>query len=434
MKNRLKASVLAILTLLSLLVSGVYAQEALNKVLVVVNESVITQADLEKRINLLELEYRSAGQQPPTRRDVAARLLEDMIVDSLLLELARRNGFAVDSGQVDFALSVIAQQNGLNVNQLRTVIEQNGVSFSDYREDLRRQLILRQLINSRIGRTISVSDQEVDEYLAQNPVAANVADRKLEVAQILFAVPADVAGEERLEVRRLAEDVRQRLLEGWSFEAAVAEYSSDEQAANGGSLGLRTASQLPEIFLSALKNVSVGGLSEVFESPRGFHILKLVRELSGSSALIAQREVRHILVRQTALLPKEQVRARLDRIRDRIMAGEDFGEVAKLQSEDAGTRALGGSLGWVDVGGFPPEFEQALRPLTVNEVSPVFETGAGLHIAQITGEREVDVGENLRRRQAEQAIRGKKTQEALEQWTQSLREDAYVQYRVAIEG
>lgn len=412
----------------------VRAQEALNKVLVVVNESAITQADLEKRIALFELDYRSAGREPPARRDVIASILEDMIVDSLLLELARRERIIISASQVDYALSVIAQQNQLTLAQLRTVVEQGGVAFDIYRDDLQQQLALRQLINSRIGRTINVSMQEIDEYLAQNPSTVNEADRKIEVAQILFALPAGASDAERREISGLADDVRQRLLKGLPFEEAVAQYSSAQEVANGGSLGLRTTSQLPEIFLNALGGLSVGGISGVFESPRGFHILKLVREVSGSSALIAQREVRHILLRPTAFLPKEQVRVRLERIRDRIVAGEDFSEVAKLQSEDAGTRALGGSLGWVEEGSFPPEFEQALAPLQVNEISPVFETGAGLHIAQIVGEREVDVGDNLRRREAEQAIRAKKTQEALEQWTLSLREDAYVQYRVAIDG
>ena len=143
-----------------------------------------------------------------------------------------------------------------------------------------------------------------------------------------------------------------------------------------------------------------------------------------------QQEVRHILVRTSALLPDEQLRARLERIRDRIVAGEDFSAVARLQSEDTNTRALGGNLGWLSPGTLPGEFEQALDPLSVNEVSPVFQTAVGWHIAQITGEREKDVGNTLRRQQAEQIIIGRKTTEAFEQWTQSLREEAFVRYRV----
>jgi len=151
---------------------------------------------------------------------------------------------------------------------------------------------------------------------------------------------------------------------------------------------------------------------------------------SQQETVVLQQEVRHILIRASALLPDRQLRARLERIRKRIVAGEDFGAVARLQSEDANTRALGGNLGWLSPGELPGEFEQALDPLTVNEVSPVFQTAAGWHIAQITGEREKDVGNTLRRRQAERIINGRKTEEAFEQWVQSLREEAFIRYRV----
>jgi peptidyl-prolyl cis-trans isomerase SurA len=170
----------------------------------------------------------------------------------------------------------------------------------------------------------------------------------------------------------------------------------------------------------------------MFKSPRGWHILKLIGVQQAGVSMVLQRQVRHILLRQTDLLRKEQIRSRLERIRDRILAGEDFGSVARLQSEDPSSRALGGSLGWIDAGQLPVEFEQILDALALNEVSPIFETGAGLHIAQVMGRREIDIGENLRRLEAEQILRGRKTDEALEQWSQSLREDAYVEYRTPL--
>ncbi|MGA1456061.1 MAG: peptidylprolyl isomerase [Arenicellales bacterium] len=406
------------------------AQTPINRVLVVVNENVITQSDLDKRVSIAALEARSAGQRVPPYKTLAPQLLEEMIVDRLLLEIAALSNISVAGPQVDYALSVIAAQNRMGVSELKAAVEQAGVSFEDYRDDLKRQLIIRQVINARIGRSVSVSVNEIDEYLAQNPQPTTSSERKIELAQVVIPVAPGATAEERLKQQRRAENIRSALSEGVALEQVAERFADGGAVEVQASLGMRDATQLPDIFLTALSGVSPGGLSAVFETPRGWHVLKLIRIQEGNVKMVQQRELRHILMRQSALLPKDQVRSRLERTRDRIQAGEDFATVAKLQSEDASTRAAGGSLGWVDIGTLPPEFEQAIEGLVVNEVSPVFETAVGFHIAQVTGEREVDIGEDLRRREAEQSLRARKSQEALEQWTQSLREEAYVQYRV----
>ena len=423
-----------LISLMMILGVVAHAQTAINRILVVVNEEAITQSDLDKRVALANLEARSSGQNAPPYGVLAPRLLEEMIVDRLLLEIARRSNLIVGEGQVDYALSVIAKQNQIGVNELKNVIEQSGVAFEDYRDDLKRQLTIRQVINARIGRTIAVSTTEVEEYLDQNPQTEAPEDRKVELAQIVCLVEADASTDERQRRKALALRIREELSAGLSFEEAADRYGPSDEVEVQVSLGMREAKQLPDVFLNALREVAEGGLTEVFETPRGWHILKVIRSQGGVSRMISQLELRHILMRQSALLSRQQVRSRLERARDRIISGEDFGAVAKLQSEDTTTRAAGGSLGWVESSALPPEFAQAIEGLSAGEVSPVFETVAGLHIAQVTGEREVDIAEDLRRREAEQVLRSRKSQEALEQWTQSLREEAYVQYRVTFDG
>jgi peptidyl-prolyl cis-trans isomerase SurA len=253
---------------------------------------------------------------------------------------------------------------------------------------------------------------------------------ELDLAHILLKLPSDVSEAETADIRSRLEEIRLEIVNGLAFAEAARRYSDGNKASEGGLLGIRTAEQLPQLFLDAAEGVPAGGLSTVFKSSNGWHLLKVLARKSQQETVVLQQEVRHILIRASALLPDEQLRSRLERIRDRIVAGEDFGAVARLQSEDTNTRALGGNLGWLTPGELPGEFEQALDPLSVNEVSPVFQTAAGWHIAQITGEREKDVGNTLRRRQAERIIIARKTEEAFEEWTQFLREQAFVRYRV----
>ena len=414
----------------TVLSAGALAEESLNRVMVVVNDGVISEADLNREVSLAEMELRSAGQPLPPRDVLISGLLEELIVDTLLLGVAARSSISVNDREVTYALMTIAQQNGLTLAQLEAAIVDAGVVIKDYELDLRKQLTIRKLIDRLIRRQITVSEQEIDEYLVQNPTTEDTVVPELDLAHILLKLSSGASETEIVDTRSRLEEIRLEIVDGFAFAEAARRYSDGNKATEGGSLGVKTAKQLPKLFLDAVEGIPAGGLSSVFKSSNGWHLLKVLARKSQHEAVVLQQEIRHILVRASALLPDEQLRARLERIRDRIVAGEDFGAVARLQSEDTNTRALGGNLGWLSPGMLPGEFEQALDPLSVNEVSPVFQTAAGWHLAQITGEREKDVGNTLRRRQAERIIIGRKTEEGFEQWTQSLREEAFVRYRV----
>ncbi|MBT5227531.1 MAG: hypothetical protein HOM12_06870 [Proteobacteria bacterium] len=414
----------------TVLSAGALAEESLNRVMVVVNDGVISEADLNREVSLAEMELRSAGQPLPPRDVLISGLLEELIVDTLLLGVAARSSISVNDREVTYALMTIAQQNGLTLAQLEAAIVDAGVVIKDYELDLRKQLTIRKLIDRLIRRQITVSEQEIDEYLVQNPTTEDTVVPELDLAHILLKLSSGASETEIVDTRSRLEEIRLEIVDGFAFAEAARRYSDGNKAPEGGSLGVKTAKQLPKLFLDAVEGIPAGGLSSVFKSSNGWHLLKVLARKSQHEAVVLQQEIRHILVRASALLPDEQLRARLERIRDRIVAGEDFGAVARLQSEDTNTRALGGNLGWLSPGALPGEFEQALEPLSVNEVSPVFQTAAGWHLAQITGEREKDVGNTLRRRQAERIIIGRKTEEGFEQWTQSLREEAFVRYRV----
>ena len=406
------------------------AGQGLDRVMVIVNEGVITQSDLDREMSLVEMELRSAGQTIPPRENLARQLLEDLIVDHILLEIAGRLNITVSNQELQYALSSIAEQNRLTLAQLRQTIEQHRVRFTDYLDDLRKQLTVRQLINRQISGNVNVTEIEIDEYLEQHPELSVLTPVEIELAHIFLKVPTDSSEVEVVGRQELAQNIRQRILDGLPFGEAAQQYSDSPEAAQDGVLGWRKEGQLPDIFLRALDGVLVGGISEVFRSPNGLHLLKLLARRGGSETIVAQYQVRHILVRFSNLLAADQLRSRLEHIRERILGGEDFDAVARLQSEDVNTRALGGSLGWVSLRELPGALGQMAQRLVIDEVSPVFQTGAGWHIAQVTAKREVDLGDEVRRGRAEQAIRARKTEESFDQWARSLRDESFVQYRV----
>ena len=406
------------------------AGQGLDRVMVIVNEGVITQSDLDREMSLVEMELRSAGQTIPPRENLARQLLEDLIVDHILLEIAGRLNITVSNQELQYALSSIAEQNRLTLAQLRQTIEQHRVRFTDYLDDLRKQLTVRQLINRQISGNVNVTEIEIDEYLEQHPELSVLTPVEIELAHIFLKVPTDSSEVEVVGRQELAQDIRQRILDGLPFGQAAQRYSDSPEAAQDGVLGWRKEGQLPDIFLRALDGVLVGGISEVFRSPNGLHLLKLLARRGGSETIVAQYQVRHILVRFSNLLAADQLRSRLEHIRERILGGEGFDAVARLQSEDVNTRALGGSLGWVSLRELPGALGQMAQRLVIDEVSPVFQTGAGWHIAQVTAKREVDLGDEVRRGRAEQAIRARKTEESFDQWARSLRDESFVQYRV----
>ena len=406
------------------------ADQDLDRIMVIVNEGVITQSDLEREMGLVEMELRSAGQTIPPRESLARQLLENLIVDHILLEVAGRLNITVSNQELQYALSSIAEQNRLTLVQLRQTIEQHRIRFADYLDDLRKQLTIRQLINRQISGNVNVTEIEIDEYLEQHPELSVLTPVEIELAHIFLKVPTDSSEVDVIGQQELAQNIRQRILDGLPFGQAAQRYSDSPEAAEDGLLGWRKESKLPDVFLSALDGVLVGGISEVFRSPNGLHLLKLLARRGGSETIVAQYQVRHIFLRFNNLLAADQLRSRLEHIRERILGGEDFDAVARLQSEDVNTRALGGSLGWVNPRELPGAWGQMVQRLVIDEVSPVFQTEAGWHIAQVIAKREVDLGDKVRRGQVEQAIRGRKTEESFDQWTRSLRDESFVRYRV----
>jgi peptidyl-prolyl cis-trans isomerase SurA len=407
-----------------LMVLGVQAAE-IDKVLVVVNDDVITESEFQQTLSRIKADLRARGGDMPPEDELKQRVLDRMILQQIQLQLAERAGIQVSEAELDSTMQDIARRNNLTLDQLRVAMEQEGMDFELLRDNIHTQMITQRLAERQVAREVVVTDEEVETFLSQSRGEISRERTRYDISHILFNV-SQSDGEERIrQVRERAMDVRRRIVEGMDFEQAAMTYSQADDSLEGGRVGWRAPSQLPDLFLDALNRVPRGGVTEVLRSANGFHILKLNDAEGGEPQAVTQYKVRHILLRTDEFTSAEEAAQRLDQIRNRIVNGEDFGELALAHSDDTVSSIEGGELGWLSPGEVVEPFEAAVDELEVGEVSRPVRTPYGVHIIQLMDTRTAtpsDMDRSIARRQ----LRAIKTEEKIQEWRDRLRDQAYV--------
>ena len=399
-----------------------------DRIVVIVNDDVITDSELNQRLReirkQLELEKISA----PPDAVLKKQLLERMVLERLQIQLAAQTGIRVSESDVDRAFETVAKRNNLEAEEFRKALAQKGMDIAAYRNQLRDQLTIQQLLEREINNRITVTDSEVDNFL-ENPQSRADMDVTYQLSHILIGIPESASPETIQAAKKRAEDIRRQLAEGANFEQTAVSQSQGADALKGGNLGWKKAGELPELFLSALKNMDVSEISDILRSPNGFHILKLNGKRGDTQAeAVTQTHARHILLKPSEILSPEDARNKLLALRERIENGEDFAALARAHSDDTGSAANGGDLGWANPGQMVPEFEKAMNALKPEELSQPVRTPFGLHLIQVLGRRSHDVTQERTLAAARQQIHARKADERYEQWARQLRNEAFVEY------
>ena len=399
-----------------------------DRIVAVVNDEVITQNDLTERIGLVTKQLQRQGGQLPASDVLSRQILERMINDLLQIQLAKETGIKVDDATLDRTIERIAQENNLSMTDFRSALERDGVKYPKFREDIRNEILLARLREREVEKDIVVTDAEVETELARQAKEAT-SDSEFNIAHVLVLVPPQATPDQIEQRRRKALLALSELRQGRNFAQVAATYSDAPDALQGGNLGWRQSARLPALFLEVLEKLNPGEVSDILRSPNGFHIVKLL-EKRGKAATtgVQQTHVRHILLRQREGLSSSEARDRLSRLRDRILAGADFGEIAKQQSEDS-SAMKGGDLGWVAPGDTVPEFEKVMNALRDKEVSQPIQTPFGWHLVQVLERRSDELSEDRKKQAARQAIRSRKADEAYQDWLRQSRDRAFVENR-----
>lgn len=401
---------------------------SLDRIVAVVNDEVITALELEQRMKTVQQQLQKQGTPLPPRDVLEKQLLERLIADRVQLQFARESGVRVEDSQLDKTLQRIAEENKLTPDALRQALENDGIIFSRFREDIRNEIIISRLREREVDNRVTVTDGEIDQHL--ETLAQQGMEDEYQLAHILVRTPEQASPEQVEEKRRRAEQALAQLNAGADFGQVAASFSDAQDALEGGRLGWRSGGQVPTLFANAIRPLQVGQLSGVLRSPNGFHIIKLLDKRGKSLSLIVQQShARHILVKTTEIVSENDARQRLVQLKERLDNGADFAELARLHSED-GSAAKGGDLGWLSPGDTVPEFEKAMNALALEKISEPVRSPFGWHLIQVLERRTEDIGKERQRLLARQEIRMRKADESYQEWLRQLRDRAYVEYRL----
>jgi peptidyl-prolyl cis-trans isomerase SurA len=401
----------------------------LDRVVAIVNDEAVTQYDLDEQKKNVLTQMKSQNVTPPAADVLDKQLLDRLITERAVVQFAKENGVRVDDTQVERTIARIAQENKMTPEEFRRALEKEGVPYDKYREDIRKEMVIQRLRDREVDSHISVSDSEVEAFLASQVTQSGGSDVEYRLSHVLVIVPERATPEQIEAKRRRAEDALKQIRDGTDFAQVAAGFSDAPDALQGGSLGWRAAARLPTIFAEPVKEMKPGDVSKVLRSATGFHIVKL-QELRSRNAptVVEQTRARHILIKVSEIVSDAEAKARIDRVRDRIETGAKFEDQAKLNSEDA-TSAKGGDLGWLSPGDTVPEFEATMNKLKIGEISAPVRSQFGWHLIQVSERRTQDITAERRRDQARMSLRQRKSDEAFQDWLRQMRDQAYVEIK-----
>lgn len=429
--HRLLAVAIAIAAIPSTFAQSRPAPREVDRVVAVVNTDVITANELRARTRSIERQLRVQRIELPPADVLENQVLERLILDRALVQAARQQGLRVDDAQLDRAVARIAEGSNITPAQLRAQVESEGTSFQRFREEVRDEILGARLKEREVDARIQISEADVDAFLAEQR-GSGAAPAEFEIAQILLRIPEGASAEQIERQRARADDLMKQLRGGADFARLAAAYSDASDALSGGSLGMRRADRLPQLFVDAVQKLETGGLALV-RSPNGFHVLKLVsrRDAGGamSEAPVVQTRVRHILIRTSELVTESEATKRLQQIRRRIVEGkENFADLARQYSAD-GSAGRGGDLGLIYPGDTVPEFERAMNALQPGQISEPVRSPFGLHLIEVTERRTDSASPDRIRAIARQALRERRIEETTQDWLRQVRDRTYVEYR-----
>lgn len=410
---------------------------AIDRIVAIVNEEVITQQELKQEVHIITQQQQSQNLPLPAAHILNKKVLERLIIKKIQHQLAISNGIHVSDSQLNEALHNIASQNQLTLSEFHDALAQDNINFELFRDSIRDEIIFQQLRQRHVDNKINISEQDITHFI-EDQKNKGTSNDEYHLAHILLAIPEAASAEKIHQAKALAEDILRKLLAGANFQSLAIEFSDGQQALKGGDLGWRRGIEVPSIFTTALQliinnqdNNSGAKLSQIIRSSSGFHIIKLLNQRGNERHIISQTLARHILIKTDALTDDMAAEQRIKSLKEQLQKNiADFSTLAKEHSGDQGSATAGGDLGWINPGTMVPAFELALQSLQPGQLSKPIKTRFGWHLIEVLERRNHDGTEDFNRNKVRQQLFKRKAEEASITWHQRLRTEAYVEYRL----
>ena len=414
-----------------LIVANVHAVlEEVDAIAAIVDDDVVLVSELLSRYELFVAQAKQTGAtEIPPRETVLNQLMERLIVESLQIQEAERRGIIIDDETLTEAVTTFAGQNGMDLDGFQQSLAEEGVSYRSFREDIRREMLLSRVQRDMVNRQIYITEQDVAD-LRGSPFFKEWVSDQYRVGHILLRIEDPLSNVAVRAANDMAVDILGKLRIGEEFGKLAIAHSAGSTALEGGDLGWRRAAELPSLFSETVIELEIGETPDPITNSLGIHIIQLLDKRGASMQKELRTQVRHILVQPSEIKSEQLARSEIDRVRERLIAGEDFAELAREVSDDAGTALAGGDLGWRDSGDFVGEFRGVMDAIPENEISEVFRSQFGWHILEVLGRREEDMSQESLDDMALQILHTRRYDEKLEEWLKQIRDEAYVQIRL----
>jgi peptidyl-prolyl cis-trans isomerase SurA len=425
----LTASLLTGALLIAAFTTTVHAT-LLDRIVAVVENDVIMESELRQRVNILVKEFEDNPEALPPRDVIVDQVLQRLIVERLQLQLAEQRGIQVDELSLDQTMRNLAKRNRMSLEQFRETLVKQGGDYVTYRDQVRTEMLLDQLRRRTIDSNIQISDSEVEELVTKADKDLLKKEYEYNIAHILIAVPNNPKPGQLEKSQHRASLVHDRAKSGNNFSKLVIAASDAQDALQGGNLGWRNKAQLPEVFLQQIDGMQAGDIGKIGQSAAGYHIFKVLDQRTIENTMVDQVLARHILIRTNALVTDEEAERKLKDLKTRIENGDDFGELARANSEDTGSAVNGGEMDWSVSSNFVPKFKEVVDKLETKTISEPFQSRFGWHIVEVLEKRKHDNSQAAMRAEAREQIRQRKIEEETELWLRQLRDESYIENRL----
>ena len=403
--------------------------ELLDRVAAVVDSGVVMESQLNQRVQDIIGRLRSDGVELPPKEVLEEQVLERLIIEEIQLQIGDQAGVKISDAELNRALSMIASENSMNLEQFKESLDASNDSYVKLRDQVKKELIIQRVQRGKVGANIEISEQEIENFLNSEEGKSRLAEQ-YNVQQILLSLSSSAPENEVNLVKEKGAALIKRYNEGEGFEKLAATYSSDQNALEGGSLGWRKSSELPTLFSDVVVKMKVGEVSELIRSGAGFHIIRLSEKRGDVVKFEDQTLVRHILIQSSEIRSENQTKELINEIYQELIDGEDFKQLARQHSDDPGSKMEGGELGWSSPDSYDPAFEAVMHSVDKGEISKPFQSSFGWHILEVLDRRNEDISDDVRKNRAYSIIFNRKFEQELQRTLIELRSESYVDIKL----
>lgn len=397
----------------------------LDKVIAIVDDDIIMSSELTKRLGSITKRLNRQNTPMPPADVMRERVLDQLILESIQLQLANRSGIRIGDAQLNATIENIARSNKMTLAQFEAQLELEGDSYAHAREQIRREMVVSRVQKREVDRRVRITEQEIQAFLKSKEGRTQSGMEYL-IGHILIATPASASKSQEQETKEKAEAILANLKAGEDFQKVAVAKSDGRQALEGGVIGWRKETELPTIAADIIPKLDIREPSSLIRTGSGFHIVTVLEKRGGQENLIEQSQVRHILISPSEIRSEEESKEITYKLHDRLVGGDDFAALAKANSDDPVSAIDGGNLEWVNPGQMVPAFEQIMQQTKVGELSEPFRSQYGWHILQVTDRRVKDMAELIQNNQAHQILHMRKFEEELANWLLEIKGESYI--------